>query len=300
MPALAPASRLIDVLTDLYDSSSCCPDLEAHAASRQLDTNELKLFERLAKLRHANPNQSRADALKSKEWKDLCRYISQELVGGAEAGYGETLVKLELGSPDYVMLSKLTESLHWFSANKNWQLVVDLNAQLTVNGRLREWADFKKEALKLNQQYSVVWLRTEYNAAVASSQVAAKWVGIEQDAADVYVRFDTAGDRRVRPAHQLLDGITLPADDKFWSSYSPPLDWGCRCSITSILRSKTKPTDLQQKGPLPQIAKGFMSNVAKSGQVFDESHPYFQDVPPADQKTLRQIVQEVTPPPKQK
>jgi SPP1 gp7 family putative phage head morphogenesis protein len=290
VPALAPASRLIDVLTDLYDTTSCCPDLEAHAAARQVDTNELKLFEKLARARHASPNLSRAEILQSKEWKDLYCYVSQELVGGMEEGYGQTLVKTALGSPDRLMLTKLTENLHWFSANKNWQLLVDLNAQLkNADGLLREWADFKLEALKLNRQYNTVWLRTEYNAAVASSQVAAKWVDIEANGEDIYVRFDTAGDRRVRPAHAVLDGVTLPGDDPFWLKYSPPLSWSCRCTITVVLRSKAKPTDMKGR-KLPPVDKGFKTNVGKSGQVFDESHPYFQNVTKADQDALKEIV----------
>jgi hypothetical protein len=73
-----------------------------------------------------------------------------------------------------------------------------------------------------------------------------------------------------------------------------------RCTITVVLRSKAKPTDLQKKGPLPQIAEGFKTNVGKSGQVFDQSHPYFQDVPKADQATLKEVINEVTPLPKKK
>ena len=261
MPALAPMSRLIDVLTDLYDSVGCCPDLEAHAAAQNIDPAERKLFEALAKARHAAPGQSREDTLNSKEWKNLYRYVANQLTGAAEKGYGKELVKLDFDTPDHRMLSKLTEGLHWFSANKNWQLLVDLNAQLkTTDGKLREWADFKKEALRLDKQYNTVCLR-----------------------------FDTAGDRRVRPAHVLLDGITLPASDPFWSKYFPPLDWNCRCDVTEVLRSRAKRTDLQQKGPLPQIAEGFKSNVGKSGLVFDESHPYFTGVPSSEAKILRQL-----------
>lgn len=278
-------------MTDLYDATSCCPDLEAHAAARQVDTNELRLFLELAKARHANPDQPRDETLKSKEWKNLYRYVANELAGGVEKGYGKQLAKIDYHTPDAQMLSKLSGSLHWFSANKSWQLLVDVNAQLkTPDGKLREWNDFKKAATTLDKQYNTVWLRTEYNAAVASSQMAARWVEAEAYAEEIYLRYETAGDRRVRPAHVQLDGITLPMTDKFWDSYYPPLDWGCRCDVVQVLRSKATPTDLQQRGPLPQIAQGFMSNVAKSGQVFDDSHPYFKGVPAADAKVLRQVV----------
>jgi SPP1 gp7 family putative phage head morphogenesis protein len=291
--AFAATSRLLDAVIDLYDSTACCPDLDAHAAAQNVDPKERKLFEALAKARHASPDQSRPETLQSKEWKDLYQYVSNQLMGGAEKGYGKELVKLDFDTPDHRMLSKLSESLHWFSANKNWQLLVDINAQLkTTDGKLREWADFKKEALRLDKQYNTVWLRTEYNAAVASAQMAGKWVGFEERQDETYLRFDTAGDRRVRPAHVQLDGITLPATDKFWSSYFPPLDWSCRCDATEVLRSRATPTDLQQRGPLPQIAEGFKSNVGKSGQVFDETHPYFGGVPKAEAKLLRAISDE--------
>jgi len=283
-------TRSLDVLTDLYDSVACCPDLDARAAAQNVDPKERKLFEALVKARHASPDQSRADTLKSKEWKNLYKYVSGQLMGGAEKGYGRELVKLDFDTPDQRMLRKLSENLHWFSANKNWQLLVDINAQLkTTNGKLREWADFKREALRLDKQYNTVWLRTEYNAAVASAQMAAKWIDFEERQDETYLRFDTAGDRRVRPAHVQLDGITLPATDPFWSKYYPPLSFGCRCSVSAILRTKAKPSDLTQY-PLPVVDNGFKDNVGKTGRIFDETHPYFQNIPSQEQAILRDII----------
>lgn len=291
MPALATSSRLIDVVTDLYDTTTCCPDLEAHAAARNVDPAERKLFEALAKMRQSNPNQSREDALKSKEWRELYKHVAGQLAGAAEKGYGKELIKTSFNTPDHQMLSKLNENLHWFSANKNWQLLVDLNAQLkTSDGKLREWSDFKKEALKLDKQYNTIWLRTEYNAAVASAQMAGRWVDYEEDADDIYVRYDTAGDRRVRPAHALLDGITLPMSDPFWDKYWPPLGFACRCDASEILRTKGKKTNLRQYEKLPEVEPVFSHNSGKTGQVFGDSHPYFQGIPMNEQNILRKIV----------
>lgn len=32
--------------------------------------------------------------------------------------------------------------------------------------------------------------------------------------------------------HQILDGVTLPPTDEFWSVYLPPLAWECSCYVT--------------------------------------------------------------------
>jgi uncharacterized protein with gpF-like domain len=56
----------------------------------------------------------------------------------------------------------------------------------------------------------------EYNFAVASAQSAGKWHEFAEYADRYYLQYRTARDERVREEHAILDGITLPFDDKFW------------------------------------------------------------------------------------
>lgn len=45
-------------------------------------------------------------------------------------------------------------------------------------------------------------------------------------------QYHTVGDDRVRPRHDALNGIMLPADHSFWDSHFAPWDFNCRCSVT--------------------------------------------------------------------
>jgi SPP1 gp7 family putative phage head morphogenesis protein len=75
------------------------------------------------------------------------------------------------------------------------------------------------------------------------------------------VEYVTARDGRVRPDHAALDGIVLAADDGWWLSHTPPLDWGCRCS--RIARNKydveSGKVVVSTASPYVQTGKGFGS-----------------------------------------
>jgi SPP1 gp7 family putative phage head morphogenesis protein len=41
----------------------------------------------------------------------------------------------------------------------------------------------------------------------------------------------TAGDDRVREAHEKLNGMIYKADNKVWDTIYPPNGWNCRCEV---------------------------------------------------------------------
>lgn len=49
-----------------------------------------------------------------------------------------------------------------------------------------------------------------------------------------YLRYITKRDERVRAAHRAWDNVTLPVDDAFWNSHSPPNGWHCRCRVVAV------------------------------------------------------------------
>lgn len=49
----------------------------------------------------------------------------------------------------------------------------------------------------------------------------------------------TAGDDRVRPEHEGLDGVSLPKDDPQWDSIWPPNGFNCRCDVIEVFKDES-------------------------------------------------------------
>lgn len=49
-----------------------------------------------------------------------------------------------------------------------------------------------------------------------------------------YLTLRTRGDEAVRASHRLLDGFVARVDWSGWNTFTPPLDWGCRCKLLPI------------------------------------------------------------------
>lgn len=46
-----------------------------------------------------------------------------------------------------------------------------------------------------------------------------------------YYKYIAVGDARTRSTHAALNGMVLPKTDPFWTTHTPPWDFGCRCQL---------------------------------------------------------------------
>ena len=66
--------------------------------------------------------------------------------------------------------------------------------------------------------------------------------------------------------------LTRPIDDPFWNKHRPGDRWNCKCSLEATDEPITPiPGDADDEKP----QRGLRGNPAKTGQIFDKSHPYF-------------------------
>jgi SPP1 gp7 family putative phage head morphogenesis protein len=199
-------------------------------------------------------------------------------------------------APDPEFIAKLTKNVWVFSGFKTYDMLSKATDLLMdASGKLKPWNLFRDDVLALNKTYNENYLKAEYNHAVTSSQMAAKWKKFEQDGDRYYLQYRTAQDERVRASHKILDKITLPVGDPFWDSYLPPNGWNCRCTTVQVLKSKYKPdssTDALQRGEqaltvyssdgvtINQKATErnniFKFNPGKQAAVFPTNHPYYK------------------------
>ena len=137
-----------------------------------------------------------------------------------------------------LMRTALQKDAFLFGGLKTHVQLFEASTLLSADGKLKPFAELANDFNKLNNKYNQNYLEAEYEFAVGSAEVAAKWSGFSDDATRYYLQYRTAGDNKVRDEHAALNGTTLPKDDPFWDSYMPPNGWRCRCTVVEVLADK--------------------------------------------------------------
>jgi len=100
------------------------------------------------------------------------------------------------------------------------------------------------------------YLETVFRTNVQGAYGAGRYRQIRAVAATrPYVEYRTAGDNRVRPAHQALDGVIFRQDDPDWGRFAPPCGFNCRCSVVTLRESQVDPARLRNSADLPDDAQ---------------------------------------------
>jgi SPP1 gp7 family putative phage head morphogenesis protein len=184
------------------------------------------------------------------------------------------------------LLKVLEKDIFIFSQCKTYIELKNCMLFLTdLNGDVKPFYKFLKDVRSIHKNYNELYLKAEYNFAVSSAQMSAKWVNYS-DSEKVLLQYRTVGDERVRETHKALDLITLPKSNSFWDRYYPPNGWLCRCTVVEVRASKyeeSDPIDAKKKGEdatTKMNKKGentleiFRFNPAKKGVLFPPKHPY--------------------------
>ncbi|MBR4804531.1 MAG: minor capsid protein [Bacteroidales bacterium] len=216
----------------------------------------------------------------------LLRQTAAQLLEGVEKGFGHALPDLEFGTPDYDTLEELARNVYHFSAAKNYHELHDLSLALRDGDRLRSFDEFMHLADEITGKYTINWLRSEYNQAVAAAQCAARW-NEYSSRKDImpYLQYTAVMDGNTREEHAALNGVVKRIDDPFWDKYYPPNGWGCRCEAVQLPGShyrETSDTEIQY----PAVPKMFLANFGKSRMVFPQGHPYYKRLPKEQEHLL--------------
>lgn len=201
----------------------------------------------------------------------LFREYFGRLKNHAEAGWGKRFSEAA-DLKEWERFQAIERNLRDFAGHKQATITSDLRTLLTgPDGLKRSRADWEKEALRLMKRHNGLYLRAEVQAATAAAQAAESWQHFERRKY-LYpnLRYETAGDERVRQSHRSLDGVVRRVDDPFWDVYYPPNGWNCRCKVIQTDEAVTEGGAVDFDPP-----RGFRGNVGKTGRLFGEDHPYF-------------------------
>lgn len=208
--------------------------------------------------------------------------IPDELFNATLDKLEEGVLKVEYTDRDQDLIDQLKENVSVFSAFKSWRQSGEMLANLLdEDGNKRTFAQFAKEARKIDTEYNRTWLEAEYNMAIRQARTAVQWKDFEA-AASVYPNLEYRASRSANPrdAHKAWYGLIKPINDPFWDTAMPPNGWGCKCWVK---QSKAKADT--KKVEVPEAIKGIAGNAGKTGQVFSKDHPYME-VPKEEKKII--------------
>lgn len=193
-----------------------------------------------------------------------------------EDGYGMRWAKTKPGTLEFERLSRMRANALYFSASKQMRIISDLQTIRESSGS-KEYYDAWADSYFNTQNRR--WLQAEKEMITANAQMARRWHDI-QDSKDVLpnLTYDTVGDARVRPAHQILDGITKPVDDDFWKTHYPPIGYGCRCDVQQNDNPVTKDKNMPDSKQMAFINKAYRFNSGIENRVVGKVHPYLNAV----------------------
>lgn len=216
-----------------------------------------------------------ASMMREKPVRRLVEEIAAYLAKGIERGILEE-------PTSEAMAQSLRESAGVFSGFKTFHEMKEAaGLLLDESGNLKTFERFSKDVQTLNENYNRHYLRTEYNFAVQSASMAARWEEQRDDGGGRYLlQYRTAGDGKVRKAHQELNGITLPASDPFWDRYYPPNGFNCRCVVAKVRAAKYPATDSEEamkagdKATAGKYAEMFRFNPGKQRAAYPAYNSY--------------------------
>lgn len=196
------------------------------------------------------------------------------------------------------LIGALENNAFVFSGFKTYHSLGEVGLSLKDDkGGIKPFEAFRKDVEKINAKYNTNYLYAEYNHAVTSSQMAAKWHDFEQDGDRYDLQYRTAGDELVRAEHQQLHNITLPQSDPFWSQFLPPNGWNCRCTVVQVRKNKyptsdsAKAIETGEQITADPKAQMFRFNPGKELKLFPDKHPY-NKAPKEAKKVVAELAKE--------
>lgn len=200
---------------------------------------------------------------------------------------------VEFGKKNESFIAEFKQNAAVFSAFKNHRQTSDIVAQLIdADGNLLSFDKFRKAVLgtTIKADYNQNWLKTEYNMAVRSSRMAAKLKQFEATKR-LYpnLEFMPSTAAEPREAHKEWYGTILPMDHPWWKDHTPPVDWGCECSIKNTDKAVT---DVPEGGET--IDPVFAFNPADTAEIVNmKEHPYVKNTDTQSAEMIMKLVNEL-------
>lgn len=204
------------------------------------------------------------------------RLMAEEMTKGLFQGYGKNLGKIDPEATDYRILSKMEDNVHVFSGFKSYRELKEISQLLVKDGKLVSKQEFLQAVKRVDKTYNQNYKEAEYDLAVTSAQQAKNWNDIQKEKEKFpMLKYSSVLDGHETVLCHTLDARIYPVDHDFWKTYYPPNHWRCRSGVIPLADGEQSNDEPEL---YPKLAPMFQNNVGINGEVFPDSHPYF-DLP---------------------
>lgn len=219
--------------------------------------------------------------------KDLVKAIAAELWKGVSLKLDTDLTHYAPTSSHYKLIKKLESNIYVFSGFKTHQMLQEATLMLKKPNGFKPFTEFMQDVTKINNTYNLNYLKAEYDNAMVSAEMAAKWEEF-QDTAQAFplLKFVATVDDHTTAICRQLDGIIKPINWDGWKKYFLPLHWGERSNIIKVVSGAISPV---HENDLPKPPDMFGGNIAIDGVIFPDTHPYFKVQNPVKKQVAKSI-----------
>lgn len=233
---------------------------------------------------------------------ELFWFFAEDFLKAIRPVFKEGIKNADIGTaynaPDDVFRTAMEQNLFHFSAAKTLAEVQELNRLMR---ECKDFNEFHHKSKQVTDVFNKTWQKTEWDTALLTAEAASNYRRLMMNKAVFpYWEYRTAGDDKVRPRHQLLEGIILHHSDSRWKKIFPPNDWKCRCRVRGKMAFEVEGIDLEaMKTRVDEFlessewkrseAQGWGVNRCATGEVFSANQMYIRKFPQQASRRLAEL-----------
>ncbi|MDN4028656.1 phage portal protein family protein [Chryseobacterium gambrini] len=206
------------------------------------------------------------------------------LLEAIKQGFGK--MNFDFDSTDHRRMRAWMNNIHRFGADKTQAEVYELNEMLK-DPEVKSFNDFRNKAKSVFPNYKEFYLKTEWDHASATSNMAARYLEMMDDVEIApYWRLNAIIDDGTTVICRSLDGKVFDKRDPDSWKFLPPLHWKCRTDAEDVfddydgeITNFDDAIQIDPDGWERMQKQGFDVNWGDSDQVFTRAQSYLKKLP---------------------
>lgn len=206
------------------------------------------------------------------------------LLEAIKQGFGK--MDFDFDSTDHRRMRAWMNNIHRFGVDKTQAEVYELNEMLK-DPEVKSFNDFRNKAKSVFPNYKELYLRTEWDHANATSNMAARYLEMMDDVEIApYWRLNAIIDDGTTVICRSLDGKVFDKRDQNSWKFLPPLHWKCRTDAEDVfddydgeITNFDGAKEIDPDGWERMQKQGFDVNWGDSDQVFTQAQSYLKKLP---------------------